>query len=86
MVIYTVQVSDADDVAFSVIAADPNEWVQNVVRNRIEEAREEVVQKAIQKYLESGEQIPTSKDEIILDALDRGWVTLAADRTLNEGL
>ena len=79
---YTIQLSEADDLAFNVVAIDPAEWINNAVRVRVESAIDEIVTIAVKKYLEVGEQIPSTRDDIIYDAIERGWIKTAQEAHL----
>jgi hypothetical protein len=61
-------------------AADVNEWIQNAAHERARIAIDEIVALAVQKFLENGQSIPGSKDEIVAAAFTNGWVKTAADR------
>lgn len=83
---YSIQLSESQDLAFRYIAADPNEWISNAVHVRVSSAIDEIVKLAVEKYLEIGLQMPSSRDEIIFDAYERGWIRTAEERNLGIGL
>jgi hypothetical protein len=55
-------------------AYDVNDWVQNAAHNRARIAIDEIVNIAVQRYLEEGQTIPGSKEEIVAAAFDNNWV------------
>ena len=77
---YTINYTATEDLAMQYAAASVDDWVQNACHERARVAIEEIVQFAVQKYLETGQQIPATKDEIVQGAFDNGWVKTAADR------
>lgn len=77
---YTVLLTNAEDQALSFIALSQQEWIDNVVKNRARIAIDEIVKIAVEKYIEVGESMPGSKDEIVAAAFQRGWIKTAAVR------
>lgn len=77
---YQVTLADAEDKALSFVAFSQDEWIQNAVHERCRVAIEEIVQITVQKCLETGTQIPGSKDEMVDLAFTQGWVKTAAQR------
>lgn len=65
---YTIELSEAEDKALSIVALDQNEWIQNAVHNRCTAAIEEIVQAEVQRLLSEGKPITGSKDDIVLAA------------------
>lgn len=77
---YTITLSEADDLAFNTVAMDPEDWINNSVSVRVEAAKSDIVKIAVEKYLELGLQVPSSKEDIIFDAVERGWVLTAQEQ------
>lgn len=77
---YQIALTAAEDAALSYAAISQDEWIQNVAHDRCRIAIDEIVQIAVQKCLETGTQIPGSKDEMVELAFAQGWVKTAAQR------
>jgi hypothetical protein len=80
MATYTVNYSNAENLAMSYVAADVDEWIQNAAHERARIAIEEIVQITVAKCLETNTQIPGSKDAMVELAFEQGWVKTAAER------
>jgi hypothetical protein len=65
---YTVTLSDAEDAALASVSADPQQWIENVVKERCRIAIEEIVTREVKARLDRGDPIPSSRDEIVLTA------------------
>lgn len=65
---YTVTLSDAENKSLASVALSPDEWIQNVVRERCRIAMEEIVASEVQKKLAAGETISGTKEDIVLAA------------------
>jgi hypothetical protein len=77
---YTINYTDTEDKAMQYAAVSVDDWIQNAVHERARLAIDEIVQLAVQKFLESGQSIPGSKDEIVAAAFTNGWVKTGAQR------
>ena len=75
---YTVTLTTAEDLALSHVAANQQAWIDNVVKDRARVAINDIVTLAVAKYLDQEISIPATREEIVQDAFDRGWVTAAA--------
>jgi hypothetical protein len=75
---YTVTLTSTEDLALSHVAASQQDWIDNAVHNRARIAIDEIVTLAVTKYLDANISIPATREEIVQDAFDRGWVTAAA--------
>lgn len=64
----TINLSDEEYKAMTIIAYDPIEWVQNVTQVRARAAIEEITNNIIQEKLENGEPIQGTKNEIFMNA------------------
>lgn len=63
---YTVNLSDSEQIAMEYVAADVNEWIQNVVHERARIASEQMVSEYINERLVTGEPISGTKEEIVM--------------------
>ena len=77
---YVVEYTTTENLAMHYVAVSADEWIQNAAHERARIAIDEVVKIAIEKFLEAGQSIPGSKDEIVSAAFANGWVKSAADR------
>ncbi len=77
---YTINYTTTEDKAMQYAAASVDDWIQNAAHERARIAIDEIVSIAVQKFLEAGQTIPGSKDEIVAAAFDNGWVKTAAQR------
>jgi len=80
MTTYTITLTAAEDAALSYAAMSQDDWIQNAVHERARVAIDEIVQVTVAKCLETGTQIPGSKDEMVTLAFAQGWVKTAAQR------
>jgi hypothetical protein len=65
---YTITISEAQDKALSFVTVSQQEWIQNAVNARCQDAIEEIVNAEIQRKLAAGETISGSKEDIVLAA------------------
>lgn len=77
---YTVTLTQTEDKALAFAALDKDAWIQHVVHNRCATAIDEIVQLAVSKCLETGTQIPQTKELIVDLAYAQEWVKTAAER------
>ena len=80
---YTVTLTDTEKLAMEYIAYEPQDWVENAMKERARIAIDEIVKIAVDKFFEINESIPGSKDEIVADAYARNWVQTAKYKTDN---
>jgi hypothetical protein len=80
MILYTIQLSAAEDAALSSVALSQQEWIDNAVHERARLAIEEIVALTVQKCLETNTPIPGSKEAMVTLAFEQGWVKTAAAR------
>ena len=71
---YTITLTNTEKLAMEYIAYDPQNWVENAMRERARLAIDEIIKIAVNKFLEIGETIPGSKDDIVAAAYERGWI------------
>ena len=74
---YTVTLTTAQDQALSYVAASQQDWIDNAVTNRARIAIDEIVAICVQQCLDTGTQIPSSKDDMVTLAFEQGWVKTA---------
>lgn len=77
---YTITLTAAEDKALAHVALSPEDWINNAVHERCRIAIDEIVQSTVAKCLETGTQIPGSKEEMVTLAFAQGWVKSAAQR------
>jgi hypothetical protein len=77
---YTITLSAAEDKALSYAAFSQQDWIDNAVHERCRIAIDEIVQITVQKCIETGTQIPASKEAMVDLAFEQGWVKTAAER------
>ena len=77
---YTISLTKAENDALGYAAVSQSDWIDNAVHERCRLAIDEIVQITVQKCLETGTQIPGTKDEIVELAFAQGWVKTAAVR------
>jgi hypothetical protein len=77
---YTITLTAAEDAALSYAAFSQDDWIQNAVHERCRIAIEEIVGITVQKCLETGTQVPGTKDAMVNLAFEQGWVKTAAQR------
>jgi len=77
---YTITLTAAEDAALSYVAYSQKDWIDNVVHERARIAIEEIVGITVQKCLDTGTQIPGSKDDMVKLAFKNGWVKSAEER------
>lgn len=76
---YTVVLTDAEDKALSFVALSQQEWIDNAVKNRCRIAIDDIVQICVKECLNTGTQIPGSKEEMVDLSFSKGWVKTLAD-------
>jgi hypothetical protein len=80
---YTVTLTDTEKSAMEYIAYEPQDWIENVVKERARIAIEEIVKLAVDKFLALNQTIPGSREEIVAAAYTNGWIQTAKYRTDN---
>lgn len=80
---YTVTLTDTEKSAMEYIAYEPQDWVENAMKERARIAIEEIVKLAVDKFLEANQTIPGSREEIVAAAYTNGWIQTAKYRTDN---
>jgi hypothetical protein len=80
MTTYTINYTQAEELAMQYASLSVNEWIQNAAHERARIAIEEIVAITVQKCLETNIQIPGTREAIVELAFDNGWVKTAAQR------
>ena len=80
---YTITLTETEKLAMEYIAYDAQEWIQHAATERARLATEEIVKIAVDKFLEAGQSIPGSREEIVAAAYANEWIQTAKDRTDN---
>jgi hypothetical protein len=65
---YTITLTDAEDKALGVVALNKQEWIENAVKNRCRQAKEEIVASEIKRIRDSGGTVSGTDDEIVMAA------------------
>jgi hypothetical protein len=67
---YIINLTDAENKALGVVAYDPQEWIENIVKERCRIAMEEIFQSEIGKMLEDPNttSIPADREQVVLNA------------------
>lgn len=67
---FTVTVSDAEYKAFAYTALDPEDWVENVVREYCRTSMERVFQEEVARMLQDPniKEIPADREAVVLAA------------------
>jgi hypothetical protein len=80
---YTITLTETEKLAMEYIAYDPQDWVENAMKERARLAIEDIVKIAVDKFLEAEQTIPGSREEIVAAAYENNWIETAKDRTDN---
>lgn len=79
--IYQIELTETEKKAMEYIAYDVQEWINNVVKERARIATDDIVKLSVEKFLESGQSIPGSKDDIVAAAYSNNWIETAKQKT-----
>lgn len=80
---YTITLTETEKSAMEYIAYDPQDWIENAMKERARVAIENIVKIAVEKFLEAGQTIPGSREEIVAAAYNNGWIQTAKYTTDN---
>lgn len=69
-----INLTDTEYTVFQLIAADPSEWVSNAAKERARIAIDEIVNVVVQKCLAEQMQIPSTREDMVDLAIEKGWV------------
>lgn len=76
----TVELTATQLKGLEYAAVSPQDWADNALTNRARIANDEIVQLAMNYYLDNEIQAPTTREAIVADAFTRGIVKTAAVR------
>jgi hypothetical protein len=80
---YTVTLTEAENKTMEYIAADPQDWIDNVVHNRVRKGIEEICTLYTNYKLDRGELITAAtRDEMVIAAFEEGVVKTGAQRSI----
>ena len=65
---YTITLTDAEDKALSVVAVSQQTWIENAVKNRCRQSKDEIVASEIKRIRNSGGTVSGTDDEIVMAA------------------
>lgn len=67
---YTITLTDAENKALAYVAVDPQDWIDNAVKERCRLAMEEIFQAEVQRMLSDPTitEIPADRDAVVLAA------------------
>lgn len=67
---YTITLTDAENKALAYIAVDPQDWINNAVKERCRLAIDEIFQAEVQRMLADPTitEIPADRDAVVLAA------------------
>jgi hypothetical protein len=80
---YIITLTETEKLAMEYIAYDVKDWISNVAHHRASIAIEELYRIGVDKYLENGMPIPSTKEEIIAGIFTNGWAQSAKYKTDN---
>lgn len=80
---YTVSLTETENKALSYVAFSQQDWIDNAIHERCRIAIEDICKICVEKCLETGTQIPNSRDGMVDLAFQKGWVIPAANRPVN---
>lgn len=65
---YTITLSDAEQKALAHVSVSPDQWIDNAVKERCRLAIEDIVKNEVNRLLDAGLPIPSSRDDIVMSA------------------
>jgi hypothetical protein len=65
---YTVTLTEAENKAMEYVAYDPQEWIENVIKNRARIAIDEIVALEVERITSHGGELSGTKEDIVLVA------------------
>ena len=82
--LYTVKLTNAENLALTYVSFSAQEWIDNMTHERCRIAIDEIVKICLEKCLETNTQVPQSKDEMVELAFARQWVKSAEEKVKEE--
>lgn len=80
---YTITLTETEKLAMEYVAYDPQDWVENAMKERARLAIEEIIKISVDKFLEAGQTIPGTREEIVAAAYSNDWIQTAKYKTDN---
>ena len=80
---YTITLTETEKLAMEYVAYDPQDWVENAMKERARVAIDEIIKITVDKFLEAGQPIPGSREEIVAAAYSNDWIQTAKYKTDN---
>ena len=75
---YTITLTEAENLAFQYVAADPQEWIDNAATNRARIAIDEICDLYVKYKLDNNQPITsTNKPDMVLAAYEEGLIKTA---------
>jgi hypothetical protein len=76
----TVTLTDTQQKGMEFAAVSPQEWCDNAITNRADEAVKRIVDTVVQHCLDNDIAVPSTRDAIVAYGFDNGIVSTAANR------
>jgi hypothetical protein len=70
---YTVTYTEAEDMAMQSVTVSVDSWIQNICHQRSKQAMDTIINNSINKFLDAGIPIPSTREEIVLTVFANGW-------------
>jgi hypothetical protein len=78
---YKIIFTEAEDMAMKSATYSVQDWIDNACHNRARQAMDTIINRSINKFLNAGIPIPSSREEIVLAAFKNGWETIPTTQT-----
>lgn len=78
---YTIIITEEEQLSLENIMYDVEDWTLNVVKERARLAGNDIVNLTVQKCLDEGIQIPSTRLDIIKLAYEQNWIINAKNAT-----
>lgn len=78
---YTINISEEEQLALEHVMYDIEEWTHNFVQERARIAITDIVNLTVEKCLQQGVQVPSTKLDIIKLAYEQNWINNAKNVT-----
>jgi hypothetical protein len=76
----TITLTDTQFKGLEYVALSPQDWAENAVTERCRIANDEIVNLTVRHCLDSGIQVPATREAIVTYAFDNDIVATAAER------
>lgn len=71
---YCLKITELEEIVFNYSVSSIQEWLENTCSEFIRKNTDDIIKLSVNKFLNNNEQIPPSKEQIILEAKKRGWI------------